>query len=77
MRRADLGDVHLQAGVLAHEHARGAGVVEVDVREQQVADVGELEAALGEPCLQLGHAGRGAAVQSARPVLGLEQVRSR
>ena len=39
VRRADLRDVHLQARVLAHEHARGAGVVEVDVREEQVADV--------------------------------------
>ena len=48
VRRADLGDVHAQPGVLADERAGGAGVVEVDVREQQVADVGELEAALGE-----------------------------
>ena len=39
VRRADLRDVHLQARVLAHEHARGAGMVEVDVGEQQVADV--------------------------------------
>ena len=76
VRRADLGDVHLQARVLAHEHARGAGVVEVDVREQQVADVGELEAALGEACLQLGHAGRRAAVLQREAVLGLEQVRA-
>ena len=52
VRRADLRDVHLQARVLADEHARGAGVVEVDVREQQVADVGEREALLVEPPLQ-------------------------
>jgi hypothetical protein len=31
MGRADLRDVHLQFGVLSHEHACGPGVVEVDV----------------------------------------------
>src|SRR4051812_47491918 len=31
VRRADLRDVHLQFGVIAHEHACSAGVVEVDV----------------------------------------------
>ena len=40
--------MHLQARVLADEHACGAGMVEVDVGEQQVADVLELEPALGE-----------------------------
>ena len=44
VRRADRRDVHLQRRVLAHEHAGGAGVVEVDVAEQQMADVGEREA---------------------------------
>ena len=53
MRRADLGDVHLEPRVLADEHACGARVVEVDVREEQVPDVGELEPALGEPGLQV------------------------
>ena len=46
MRRAYLGDVHLQRRVLAHEHARRAGMVEMDVREQQVPQVLELEPAL-------------------------------
>ena len=46
VRRADLRDVNLQRRVLAHERARGAGMVEVDVREEQVPDVAELEASL-------------------------------
>ena len=74
MRRADLGDVHLQAGVLADEHAGGAGMVEVDVREQQVPHVLQLEPALGEARLQLGDADRGPAVEERRPIRGLEQV---
>ena len=51
MGRADLGDPDAEAGMLAHDRAGGAGVVEVDVREQEVADVGQLEPALGEPVL--------------------------
>ena len=74
VRRADLGDVHLEAWVLAHEHSSGTGVVEVDVREQQVPDVGELEPLLREAGLQLGDAGRGAAVLEREPVLGLQEI---
>ena len=74
VRRADLGDVDAQPGVFAHERPGGAGVVEVDVREQQVADVGELEPALGEGRLQGRDAGRGPAVVEREPVVGLEQV---
>ena len=48
VRRSDLRDVHLEPRVLADEHARGARVVEVDVGEQQVAEVDEVEPALGE-----------------------------
>src|SRR5207342_14846 len=39
VRRADLGDPDLQTGVLADERSRGAGVIEVDVREEQVLDL--------------------------------------
>ena len=74
VRRADLGDVHLQPGVLADEHAGCARMVEMDVREQQVAHVGELEAALGEPRLQLGHARRRPAILQRGPVVGVEEV---
>ena len=38
--------------MLADEYARGARVVEVDVRQQQVAQVAQREAVLGEPLLQ-------------------------
>jgi hypothetical protein len=48
--------------MLADQRAGGAGVVEVDVREQQVADVGELEPAVGESLLQRREAGRRPAV---------------
>ena len=49
MGRADSDTQTVQPGMLAHDHAGGARVVEVDVREEQVPDVGELEAPLGEP----------------------------
>ena len=42
--------------------------------EQQVAEVGELEPARGEPRLQVRQRARGAAVEERRPVGGLEQV---
>ena len=74
MRRADLGDVHLQRGVLPHERACGAGVVEVDVREKEVADVAQLEPSLGEAGLQGRDARRRAAVVERQPVVGLEGV---
>ena len=74
VRRADLGDVHSQPRVLADQRAGGAGVVEVDVREQQVADVGELEPAVGERLLQRREAGGRPAVVQGEPVRGLEQV---
>ena len=47
MRRADLGNVHLEAGMLANQRARRAGVVEMDVREQKMAQVAQHETALG------------------------------
>jgi hypothetical protein len=33
VRRADFGDVDVQRWVLAHEHAGGAGMIEVDVAQ--------------------------------------------
>ena len=74
VRRPDLGDVHLEAGMLANQRARGAGVVEMDVREQQVAHVVQHEAALGQLRLQRRDAGRRPAVLEREPVVGLEQV---
>ncbi len=75
VRRADLGDVHLERGMLAHEHARRAGVVEVDVAQQQVPDVGELQPARGQPGLQRLDRRARAAVEQRRPVVRLEEVR--
>ena len=74
VRCADLRDVHLQRRVLAHERAGGAGVVEVDVREEQMADVAELEAALREPGLQRRDARRRPAVVEREAVVGLDDV---
>jgi hypothetical protein len=66
--------VHLQARVLADEDTCGSGVVEVDVAQQQVADVGEREAAVTEGLLETRDADRRAAVVEGKPVGGLEQV---
>ncbi len=63
VRCADLRDVHLKPRMLADEHACRPRVVEVDVREKQVADVGEVEAPLREPCLQVRDACRRTAVE--------------
>src|SRR5205085_12705265 len=60
--RADLGDVHLQVGMLADERPGGPRVVEVDVGQQEMPDVLELVAALSEAGLQGGGAARWAAV---------------
>ena len=74
MRRADLRDVNLEARVLADERSGGACVVEMDVREQQVAQVGQGEPALREPLLQGGDARRRPAVVEREAVSGLHQV---
>ena len=60
--------------MLAHERARGARVVEVDVREQQVADVGQRETVRGQPVLQPRDADRRPAVEERRTVVRLEDV---
>ena len=49
VRRPELGDVHLEPRVLANERSGGAGVVEVDVREQEMTEVAHLDACCGEP----------------------------
>jgi hypothetical protein len=74
MRGADLGDVDLQLRVLADEDACGAGVVEMDVAEKQMAQVCELHAALLEPSLERRDAARGAAVEERETVVGLEEI---
>ena len=74
--RPDLRDVHLEPGVLADEGAGGTGVVEVDVGEEEMADVRQLEPALGETRLQRVDARRRPAVVNGRPIVGLDQVRA-
>ena len=74
VRRADRRDPDLQLRVLAHDRARGARMVEMDVREQQVADVGELEPALAKALLQPGERRRRPAVEQGGPVVGLDDV---
>ena len=75
MRSADRRHVDLQRRVLAHEHARGAGMVEVDVREQQVPQVARARgrARRVPPSGASRQVGR-PAVEQGGPVDGVEQV---
>ena len=61
--------------MLADEDARRPGVVEMDVTEQQMADVGELHTVVRKPCLQRIDGRRGPAVEEGRPLVGVEEVR--
>jgi hypothetical protein len=74
MGRTHLGDVNLQSGVLPDEDARGSRVVEVDVAEEQVANVLESQAVVREPLLEVRDARSGAAVEERGTVRGVEQV---
>jgi hypothetical protein len=62
MRRSDLAHVHAQSRIAAHEHARGARVVEVDVREDEVAQVPDREPGTRERRLERVDARRRTAV---------------
>src|SRR5713101_3205175 len=75
VRRAQLGNVHQQRRMLAHEDPGCARMVEVDVREEEVAQVLKLEAAPAQGGVQALKAGRRAAVVERRTVLGLDDVR--
>ena len=75
VRRADLRDVDDQVGVLPHERPGRSGVVEVDVREEEVAQVAELDAAGRDRLAQRREAARRAAVEEREPVVRLDQVR--
>jgi len=60
--------------MLAHEHAGRARVIQMDVAEQQVAEVRQLQTALCESGFQrLDGRGR-PAVEERRPVVGVEHV---
>ena len=62
MRRPDLADVDEQARVLTDERARRSGVVEVDVGEDEMAQVPDLEPVLGQSGAERLQAARGPAV---------------
>ena len=62
--------------MLAHEHPGRTGVVEVDVAEQEVADVGESQPLLREPGLQGLDRRGGAAVEEREAVVGVEEIRA-
>src|SRR6266545_2660998 len=61
VRCADLRDVHADVGLGANDVAGGAGMVEMDVREQQVVDLAQVDC-----FLQALEAGRGTAVEERR-----------
>jgi pimeloyl-ACP methyl ester carboxylesterase len=75
MWRADRRHPHRQPGMLTDERTGGAGVVEMDVREEQVAEVGHLEAVLAQARVQVVERARRAAVEQRGAVVGLDQVR--
>jgi hypothetical protein len=66
--------VHLKIGVLADERSRGARVVEVDVAQEQVAEVLQPDPVVGETAFERRKAARRTAVMERETVLGLEQV---
>ena len=49
---AGVADVDDQARIRRHQRPGGAGMVEVDVREQQMAKVADAHAVVGEPALE-------------------------
>jgi hypothetical protein len=58
----------------ADKDAGRPGMVEVDVAEEQVADVLKGEAVVGQSLLERTHARSGAAVEEGGPVRGVEHV---
>jgi hypothetical protein len=66
--------VHLQAGVPADEDARRASVVQVDVAEQEVAEVRKGQAAPAESFFELSNTSGRAAVVEGEAVGGLDEI---
>jgi hypothetical protein len=71
---ADLGDPHRELRVLADDRPRRAGMVEMDVGEEEVADVGQLEAALATALSEPRERGGRPAVEQSRAVGRLRYV---
>ena len=74
VRRADLRHVDGERGMLSNEGSRRAGVVQVDVREEQVLHVAELDAAPPEGVVQGREAACRPAVEEGQAVIGLDEV---
>ena len=74
VRSADLGDVHGELRVLPHEYPGRAGVVEVDVRQEEVAQVGDGDAELREARTKRLDRRRRPAVVERWPLRRVEQV---
>src|SRR5439155_22327611 len=74
--RADLRHVHLQVRMPPHEGPRRAGVIEMDVREQDVADIAERRSAFTQSALEVSEARSRAAVEEGGAVLRLQEVRA-
>ena len=64
----------MQCWVFADEHAGGAGVIEVDVAQEEVPDVLEGEAETSESFLEPWKTRGRAAIEERRAVVGLDEV---
>jgi hypothetical protein len=70
VRRADLADVDGQTIVPSCEDACCTGVIEVDVREEEVPQIAQLEPMRRERGLERGQTGARSAVDERRLVAG-------
>ena len=60
--------------MLTDDRSGSAGVIEVDVREEEVANLAEPNFSFGEACPQCRQAGGGAAIGESRAVVRLEEI---
>jgi hypothetical protein len=72
--RTSLGDVHSQARVGRDECAGGAGVIEVDVGDEQVAKIGDREAELGKPGFERGESRTRSGIYERETVVEIKQI---
>jgi hypothetical protein len=69
-----LGNVYAQARVRRDQCSGGAGVIEMYVSEQDVAEVADLQIEFGKPLLECRECRRGATIYEREAVLQVEQV---
>src|SRR3954451_3243650 len=72
VRRTDLADVHRELRVPMHESAGRAGVVQVNVRQDEMAEILDRESLRGKAFLEHAQARRGPAIDQRRLVTGEE-----